>query len=194
MDVAWDKVVNLDDRLPIEDLMREVSEVPWRNIMSSGFSFDDEVAAKIDLLWESGSLGVAAPPAVRRRLGSTAAKVIVEQYALDCAIEYLIEDGWSEIELHGRPFDISCSKAGVELHVEVKGLTSLSPNVTLTYNEVEHAHSWKPTMLIVVRGITIKGKGARTRASGGTINIFEDWAPDRDSLRPRQYDYLLPPN
>ncbi len=49
--VEWDAQVEIEDRLPTEELLREFPEVAWNNLMASGVRVVDEVADQLVQYW-----------------------------------------------------------------------------------------------------------------------------------------------
>lgn len=50
-DVAFDVLLDLEDRFPTEDLLLEVPEVPWNGLRSSGMQVDPGAALMLESTW-----------------------------------------------------------------------------------------------------------------------------------------------
>ena len=53
VDVRWDRQVAIHDRLPLEDLLVAVPEVPWNALRSSGMRVPDGAEGKLRNLWDA---------------------------------------------------------------------------------------------------------------------------------------------
>ncbi|EFC84211.1 protein NO VEIN domain-containing protein [Parafrankia sp. EUN1f] len=116
----------------------------------------------------------------------------VEAHAVETARQLLIDEGWTKIEIVGKPYDLSCERDGTILHVEVKGSTGAATTVFLTRNEVQHARDFQPTWLIVVSDIVVDRSESPYKASGGRVHVYKDWEPAPEDLRATQYEYAIP--
>jgi 5-methylcytosine-specific restriction enzyme A len=52
-EVQWDNLLPLEDRLPIEELKRQVSRVPWDRLQASGVQLREDAATSVEELWEA---------------------------------------------------------------------------------------------------------------------------------------------
>lgn len=122
------------------------------------------------------------------------AKVAVEVHAMDEATAFYEADGWNVGDVHGnRPYDLVCTKDGVELRVEVKGTTTDGAKVILTANEVKHARTFQQVVLFVVSAVSITRDEDGVTASGGDISVYRPWIIDAGTLSPIGYRYEVPP-
>lgn len=193
--VVWEHFSAIEDRLDISVLLAEVPGVNWNSIRGSGRSVspDDEVV--LDRLLRSRGLisDSASPDAPDGGLISDVIRrVAIERYAVKVAREYLHGQGWRDIEDVGKPYDLRCKKSGIELHVEVKGTTGRGERVILTRGEVEHARTWQPTTLIVVRDIELSDTQPYVASGGSMRPPLDNWQPDVSDLHPTQYEYSIP--
>lgn len=88
-----------------------------------------------------------------------------------------------------------CTNGLQELHVEVKGTSTLGEEVILTPGEVRHA--WESTCiarhaLAVCSEITVTKKNGLPECNGGILKFIDAWAPNGDDLTPTEYSYLVP--
>ena len=114
---------------------------------------------------------------------------IVELHAMKVAQKYFEKLGYDVDDVSGDgPFDLLCIKDFKELHVEVKGTTSLGGQVILTRNEVKHFQTTKHgRALFVLHSVTLKDGYAK----GGKAKVFMRWKLRDDDLTPTHYTYLV---
>lgn len=119
----------------------------------------------------------------------------IELRAMEVADAHLRADHWSTEDVSARrPFDLLATKDGEELHVEVKGTTSLGETVLLTRGEVEHHASDAPaSMLIVLHSIELGGTEDAPTASGGELLRVYPWKIEPADLRVLGFSYAVPP-
>lgn len=112
---------------------------------------------------------------------------------MSVAAEHYAELGWAVDDVSGyRPYDLVCSQATREQHVEVKGSTGRFRRIELTRNEVTHARTCSClTALAVVEDIELE-RGTPPVATGGRLRVFEPWVIEEDALEPLNYSYRLP--
>lgn len=121
-------------------------------------------------------------------------RAAIERYAVAKAIAHYREEGATEIEELGKPYDLRVVIGGVERHVEVKGSIGVGvAAVQLTQGEVDHADRYQPTDLFVVDGVVAtRTQDGGIETSGGSVRLWSDWRPDRGALRPTHLRYTLP--
>jgi hypothetical protein len=89
-------------------------------------------------------------------------------------------------------FDMRCIRGAAELHVEVKGTTSLGEQIVLTRNEVAHAREQYPAIaLAIVKNIEIE-PGEPVTVHGGDLGIIEPWRIDDGTLDCLVFTYDVP--
>ena len=105
------------------------------------------------------------------------------------AYEYNIEDTSAN-----NPYDLFCTKEGKkDRKVEVKGTRGLGDKVILTINEVKSAKETDTrTDLVVVHSINVDKQGDEIVASGGEVELYQNWVPYDDDLTPTQFEYKVP--
>jgi hypothetical protein len=127
-----------------------------------------------------------------------ATRQVIEKRAMQLATEHLEAEGWQVADVSLRAsFDLHCTKpTGEELRVEVKGTTSEGSQVLLTANEVEHARTHYPkVVLIIVSHIGIaRSSGNSVEAKGGRVIILNPWLVDDRYLKPLSYSYNVAPS
>lgn len=119
------------------------------------------------------------------------AKVAIESHAMNAAVAHY-SMAWTVEDVHGsESFDLRCTRANEELHVEVKGTTTPGRAVLLTPNEVDHARAYPNIALFVLADVVVErnDRGRAIGASGGVANVYEPWRIDDGTLKPLGYEY-----
>ena len=124
-------------------------------------------------------------------VADTARRLAIERHAVRRAIDYYKSIGATNVEELGKPYDLRLQLDGEEVHIEVKGSSSVAGSVIVTRNEVKHAGDWPRTELFVVDNIGVKWKGEGLTAEGGMARRWLRWTPSPDSLIARTYDHTL---
>lgn len=122
------------------------------------------------------------------------ARRAVEQHAMQKAETYYREQGWDVDTSVATTecFDMRCIRGTAELHVEVKGTTSLGEQIVLTRNEVAHAREQYPAIaLAIVKNIEIE-PGEPVTVRGGDLVIIEPWRIDDGTLACLAFSYDVP--
>jgi hypothetical protein len=139
----------------------------------------------VDLSTTSGTM-LPDVPAVRGRRGAGRSqdpelRAAVENHAVVMATSHFESLGWRVAPL-GKPFDLVCTRLGVEKHVEVKGTTGAGTDVEYTPNEVAHFRACPHGAdLVVVRDIRVDRSTKPYATSGGQLLHVENYtAPPED--------------
>jgi hypothetical protein len=117
----------------------------------------------------------------------------VEKRALEVAIEWCEEQGWTHIVEVGnrQSWDLEAQVPGGSGHryIEVKGTTGDRVDVVVTKGEVDAARRYgQRSVLIVVTGITASAtRDGSVVARGGRKHVFDPWAPRESELTEIQY-------
>ncbi len=122
-------------------------------------------------------------------------RLAVEQHAMTMACDHFARLGWDVDSSAARtePFDLRCTRGGEELHVEVKGTTTLGDAVLLTAGEVRHAQTFPNVAIAVVRNIAaFEQQDSRISVSGGDLTVFHPWKLAACALQPLAYRYVIP--
>lgn len=124
-----------------------------------------------------------------------AAKTAVEARAMNAALAHF-STSWQVEDVHGNAsFDLRCTDGSAELHVEVKGTTTVGEEVLLTPNEVRHARTFGHVALFVLAGIeVVRRPDGTVEASGGRPTVFDPWTIDDGVLEPIGFKYRVPEN
>jgi len=124
---------------------------------------------------------------------NSAEKKAVELHAVEAAIKFLEEKGYSEIQDVGSIYSYDLYAIGPEgrLHVEVKGTTGKGQKVILTRNEVTFQKSCFPeNALVIVSDIKISYEG-ELGTTGGKIDFISPWAIEDANLEPISFEYSV---
>lgn len=119
----------------------------------------------------------------------------IELHAMAKAQQHLKGLGWNGFvdTSASNPYDLTCTKDGRKLYVEVKGTTSSGSTVFVTKNEVAHARAHPGgCALVIVHGIMVTrdDKGI-PHASGGTVSKQHPWHPEDADLTALTYRYAV---
>jgi hypothetical protein len=117
----------------------------------------------------------------------------VELLAMSRAIEHYKALGFEvEDTSSASPFDLRCTKGGLEVRVEVKGTQGEGSTVEVTSGEVENARAtqWR-TDLFIVSGVQVQ-RVPTLEASGGQCRLIEAWLPQDADLSPTRYRCRVP--
>lgn len=120
-------------------------------------------------------------------------KKVIEEHAVEVAIKYLKEKGFTNISDVGKThsYDIAAKLNGVDFYIEVKGTMSLGEKVVLTKNEVLlHREEHPNNALIVVSEIDLD-RTEPPSATGGRILFISPWKIEDSDLEALGYDYRI---
>jgi len=121
---------------------------------------------------------------------NVAERQAVEALAMQSAKAYYRKKNYTVKDVsHHKSYDLECHRHGKELHVEVKGTTTLGTTVFLTKGEVDHAEKQASgtTALYILHSIKLVGKVA----SGGIADIRDPWQIKPKNLVPVGYKYTV---
>ena len=120
-------------------------------------------------------------------------KKVIEERAVEVAMKYLKEKGFTNISDVGKThsYDIAAKQNGVDFYIEVKGTMSLGEKVVLTKNEVLlHREEHPNNALIVVSEIDLD-RTEPPSATGGKILFISPWKIEDSDLEALGYDYRI---
>jgi hypothetical protein len=124
---------------------------------------------------------------------SSTEKKIVELHAVNAAINYLTELGFTRIDDVGdrESYDLLASDADRQIYVEVKGTTGSAKTVILTKNEVAIQRVKFPfNGLFILSNIELD-RGEVTIASGGEKLFISPWSINDTNLEAISYEYTV---
>jgi hypothetical protein len=141
---------------------------------------DPVTAAEIQ---QERKAGRASNPKLRKAVEERA-MLVVEQHYKDQGIA--LEDRSKKCS-----YDFYYTDGGKLQFIEVKGSQLKNPAIILTRNEVEFARRhWQDMELCVVHSIAVDGED-EPKASGGILERFSQWNPDKHELAAIQYECRL---
>lgn len=121
------------------------------------------------------------------------ARRLIEEYSMQQATDYFAALGATVRDVSRQEsYDLACTQDGQNYHVEVKGTTGAGASVLLTHNEVKHAQTHFPNVvLFVLSEIRLEVLNGKRVASGGKQAIFQPWKIAPDRLVPLTYSLVL---
>ena len=171
-------------------LLKELYEAQLSDPTQPGEPTPELFAAVEAIEVQSG--GRKARSARRQGFGLSAAeRKAVEQRAVEIAIEFYKNLGYSKIEDVGafESYDLKVQGENVQLFVEVKGTTSHGESIILTRNEVAlHQREFPANALFIVSHIELV-KGEKPVATGGVSKVISPWQINTNLLVPLGYEY-----
>lgn len=111
----------------------------------------------------------------------------IELRAMDLVTEHYLAHGYTCTDTSANSsFDILISKDNIHTKVEVKGTTSdFNTSILMTKNEVElHRKEKGKTILAIVSKIKLERDKKYSAASGGFLEILENWDIDSWQIEP----------
>lgn len=140
---------------------------------------------------ESTSIVVADSPSAGKGQGYESDPKIrraIELHAMTRAMHHYESSGFAVADTSKtKPYDLSCTKDGAEVRVEVKGTQGSAATVEVTIGEVLNARGvdWR-TDLFIVSGIIVE-RTDQPSATGGTVRVVSSWQPTDADLSPIRY-------
>lgn len=186
----------LSDLKCIDNELNPISLKIWKKAKFEVSNFDVLENAKSAEFISSLSFPSKSVPIVNdsQAFGlSSAERKAIELHAVDAAIEFLKEKGYSEIQDVGSiySYDLYASGPDGRLHVEVKGTTGKGEKVILTRNEVAFQKSCYPeNALVIVSDIVISFEDGLS-TSGGKVEFISPWNIDDSNLAPISFEYSV---
>jgi hypothetical protein len=122
-----------------------------------------------------------------------AERKIIEIHAVEAAVKYLRELGFTQIDDVGstESFDLLATSGGKRLTVEVKGSTGPADTVILTRNEVEFQKSNFPANALFILSNIVLNRNFPATASGGDILFISPWLILESNLKPISFEYKV---
>jgi hypothetical protein len=144
---------------------------------------DSELGSVVEVML-SRTAGFESNPKIRRA---------IELQAMSKVRQYYERSGYVVKDVHKtKSYDFECSFKQQLTYVEIKGTRSEGESIALTSNELEFARANSNTALCVVHSIKVTG-GETPKASGGNLQMYNNWSPDQHRLRPIAYTCRLSP-
>lgn len=186
VDVLWSRLVDVDDRLPVEDLKEAIPEQNWTP-MSSGTQIRAEVVDALEILWSEHIGASRIPGHGQGFLVNAAQRKAIEDAAQDWLMQHYRDEGWKVSDTrYSGPYDAVATKGGRTIYLEAKGTQNSGEAVFLTAGEVEHARRNGGDCFIGIwSGMRFNDQGEIDDDEGETIIMpFE---PDLGTLTALQY-------
>jgi Domain of unknown function (DUF3883) len=174
-------MIALEDNIEAADL---------EGLLSGGHALAPEVEDALN----ASTIGAGKRAARQGFRQSAADRRAIELRAMDVAQVCLAAYGCVNITdvARSESYDFRCGLHGRELHVEVKGTTSVGDRILLTRNEVSHAREWYPDIALVVVSAIELTKDDPPVARGGSARVIHPWELD-SSLEPISYECVVSP-
>jgi hypothetical protein len=195
----------VDDLLFMAGLLRRIYAAETAATYIPGDPVPEVLEAEVSADRAAGrSLSEPRPrPAAATRSGqgfllSAVERQLIERHSVAMATEHFQAQGWKVADVGAnRPYDLHLTRGGEashveELHVEVKGTTSLGQAVVLTRAEVEAQREFAPrNALVIVHSIRLNRdrSGEEVTAEGGVLHCTSPWRIDQPDLTPISYRY-----
>src|SRR5699024_2815327 len=140
-DVIWDRLVEPDDRLPIEELKKEFPDQNW-SPMASGTQIRPDVVDALESRWSSHVAGGLARTGGQGREADSVRRKAIEDAAQDWLMQHYRDAGWMVRDTRfSGPYDAVATRYGQKLYLESKGTQSSGEAVFVTRGEIEHARA-----------------------------------------------------
>jgi hypothetical protein len=200
-EILWDRMLDDDELLPLDDVQAAVGGVSWDRIQGGGIVLPPPADAALERVWaehlgaEIVVPGAAAPgkrsrgqawqadPDKRREVEDHAQEMLEKHYR---AKRWKVED-----TRRGNPYDAKATKGTQVRYLEAKGTETDGVTVKVTSGEVDFARTHPGECVLgVVSGIRFLEDGTLDKASGD-LKLY-DWDPDTGALKPTAYDWKPP--
>ncbi|WP_448322279.1 MrcB family domain-containing protein [Streptomyces sp. CO7] len=198
----------VDDLLFMAGLLRRIYAAETTATYIPGDPVPEVLDAEVSANRAAGrSISEPRPrPAAATRGGqgfllSAVERQLIERHSVGKATEHFEAQGWKVADVGAnRPYDLHLTRGDEaahgaephieELHVEVKGTTSLGQAVVLTRAEVDAQREFAPrNALVIVHSIRLDRSGAEVTAQGGVLHCTSPWRIDQPDLTPISYLY-----
>ncbi|MGD8199428.1 DUF3883 domain-containing protein [Ornithinimicrobium sp. W1679] len=154
VNVAWNRALDLNQMINVDELEREVPGFAWRQVYSSGRVIDGSAAEDLAAL-----LGHAPLPPKKggQQFGSPEHNRLVELEAMRLATRGYEDESYvvQDVSKQNLGWDLEARRGDTVVYIEVKGTTGPFPEFFLTPNEHRAAsrqHSWAAVVITEVFG------------------------------------------
>lgn len=186
VDVLWNRLLDTDDLLPLEQLQAQFPSQDWTP-QSSGTKIRPELLEQLEVAWSNHVGSSQASGEGQGRVVDAARRKAIEDAAQDWLMQHYRDEKWIVTDTrYSGPYDAIAKKDGATLYLEAKGTQSSGDAVFLTHGEVEHARRHLGECMIGIwSGIRFTDEGEVDQDAGETLLMpFE---PDTGTLTPLQY-------
>ncbi|OBA43997.1 DUF3883 domain-containing protein [Gordonia sp. 852002-51296_SCH5728562-b] len=184
--VIWDRLVEIEDLLPTDDLKATFPAQNWAP-MASGTQIRSDIVDDLETLWtEHVSANQASSPG-QGFLANAARRKAIEDAAQNWLMQHYRDDGWTVRDTrYSGPYDAIATRDGQTLYLEAKGTQGGGESVFLTRGEIEHARRHAGECMIGIwSGMRFTDDGGIDQDEGETLIMpFE---PDTGTLTALQY-------
>jgi hypothetical protein len=151
VNVSWNRALDLNQMISIDELEREIPTFAWNKVYSSGRIVDGAAAADLSALLGQAPLASGANANGGQGFGTADHNRLVEHEAMDFAIRGYEAEGYevSDVSDQNLGWDLEARLAKKVVYVEVKGATGPLPEFFLTPNE-HRAAVERPNWVAVV--------------------------------------------
>ncbi|MBD9699553.1 DUF3883 domain-containing protein [Flavimobilis sp. GY10621] len=196
--LLWDAIVDMDQRLPIEDLVRELPE-KFVSPRQSGTRLGEANARRLEELWSEHLRGLTmgssteapapTPPTSGQGFQQDAAlRREIEDLAQQRLTDHFVAQGWEVADRRvGHPYDAIAMRDGEVCYLEAKGTTSSGESVLVTRNEVAFAAA-NPRQCVMGIVANIEVVDGHVVPHSGDLVIY-DWFGEEEDLEAMQYAY-----
>jgi len=186
VDVIWDRLLEPDDRLPIEELEKDFPEQQWAP-NASGTQVRPELVAELESRWSRHVASAGLREGGQGHVASSERRKAIENAAQGWLMQHYRDEGWEVRDTrYAGPYDAVATKNDQTLYLEAKGTQGGGEAVFVTRGEVEHARANPGDCIIGIwSGMRFADDGqVDPRGGETTIMPFE---PDTGNLSALQY-------
>lgn len=190
IDLEWDTLLEIDQRIPIDDLKRDIPNQDWEP-QASGTILAPEVFRELAHYW-SDHVGREIPDMPRSGfLRDSALRREIEDEAQDRLMKYYRKRKYKVYDTrYGNPFDAVAERGDETIYLEAKGTTGPGEQVLLTAGEVQHSRKLRGACVIgILSNVKIADRHV-VRGSGDLVVMPFD--PEGDDLTATQYRWRVP--
>lgn len=154
VNVAWNRALDLNRMITVDELTRAVPEFAWNHVYGSGRIVDGSAAERL-----AGVLGQSPLPDERspggQQFGSAEHNRLVELESMAIVCAGYRAKGHEILDVSSQKlgWDLEARRGKEVLYIEVKGVTGPSPEFFLTPNEHRAAAEQKNWVAVVVTGV-----------------------------------------
>jgi hypothetical protein len=155
VNVAWNRALDLNQMITIDELAREVPGFGWNKVYGSGRIVDGSPAGHLASLLGQGPLPPKAQEKGGQQFGTAEHNRLVELEAMELvsagykAERYIVRD----VSKENLGWDLEARRGGKVAYIEVKGATGPLPEFFLTPNEHRAASDQEGWVAVVITEI-----------------------------------------
>lgn len=186
VDVIWDRLVESEDRLPIEELEKNFPEQHW-SPNGSGIQIRPEIVDALEVRWSSHVAVAVVHEGGQGHVADSERRKAIENAAQDWLMQHYTDEGWEVRDTrYAGPYDAIATRNGQTLYLEAKGTQSGGEAVFVTRGEVDHARANPGNCIIGIwSGMRFADDGEVDLRGGETMVM--PFKPDTGILSALQY-------